>query len=266
MLSITKYIEVTKINFRNHFIKGLRYRADFFVGLITDFAFNALRILFIYTLFSNIDRIGSWGANEFYLLLAVSFLIEGGYMLFFYNGHTQISRKVLSGEFDFMIVKPINLVFNMSTHSVNFGSGVSNILLGLFMLIRTISLLSIKVTLQGMLISTLSLIFGLVIYFGLSLMINLIAFWVIKTDSIYEIFMNSTDLSRYPGQIFSPKIEYAITYILPMQLISVFPTMYLLGEKNGTIVIQQLFYMVLVLIASSIMIKLALKRYASASS
>lgn len=262
---IKKYIKILKIILRNTLYRNFIYRIEFFVGIITDTLFNIVKISFILVLLNYTVRLGNWNSNMITLLLGTSFLIESIYMFFFFNSHSSISMHVNKGDMDFFLIKPISEMFYLSINNVNFGSGISNIIFAIIYLIKGLSNQNLNLSIfLGYLFMV---ICGSTIYFCISISVNAISFWTIQANNIFNLFINITDFYRYPGEIFPKKINEFITFILPLQLIAVFPTMYLLNMGNSSWIFWfEIVMTCLMLFISRKILKFAIKNYSSASS
>lgn len=228
-----KYIHVLSIVIRNSFYKASAYRANFFSGLITDFCFNLSRIVFVNILFGHADTLGGWNIHHYQLFFGCSFLAESIYMFFFYNSHTTISRRIICGDMDFLLTKPMAEMFVLSAMDVNLGSGISNFVLGMSFLSMGVNGLDLEIAPGRLALLGFLVLCGSMIYFSLSLMINLLSFWVVNANSVFDLFMNITDLYRYPGDLFPRVVSSVITFVLPLQFIAILPAGWLMGDSGA---------------------------------
>lgn len=228
-----KYIHVLSIVIRNSFYKASAYRANFFSGLITDFCFNLSRIVFVNILFGHTDTLGGWNIHHYQLFFGCSFLAESIYMFFFYNSHTTISRRIICGDMDFLLTKPMSEMFVLSAMDVNLGSGISNFILGMSFLSMGVNGLDLEIAPGSLALFGFLVLCGSMIYFSLSLMINLLSFWVVNANSVFDLFMNITDLYRYPGDLFPRIVSSVITFVLPLQFIAILPAGWLMGDSGA---------------------------------
>lgn len=247
---IKRYFKLLKIFVKNSLIKVLTYRLDFFVSLITDACFCFVRVLFIGTIFKYVTHIGNWTYEQFLVYFGCAFLIEGIYMFFFFNGHTTISIKILTGEMDYYLTKPLSEIFYLSFHSSNVGSGLSDILLGLIFLLRGAANISLNLSATRVIVFIFMMFSGLSLYFALSFIINILSFWVIHAGALFNLFISVTDLLRYPGEVFSRGINFIITFIIPFQFIAIIPAKYIMNEISWyyaiiSFILCLLFWMVL---------------------
>lgn len=259
------YIRYLKILFKNCLIKNMTYRLQFFTSLLTDACFCFVRLAFVDILFANVDSLLGWNKGNFMIFFGTSFLIESIYMFFFFDGHTNISRKVQSGDMDLLLIRPINETFYMSINSLNFGSGLSNGILGIVYLLMGINRLNISIGFRDLAVYIFLIVIGSGIYFSLSYLINILSFWVVQVSGIFDVFMNITDLYRYPKDIFNKKVGFFITYILPFQMIAIVPAKSLMGEM-GKESITSVVLLVVYIIIDKVITKRAINAYVSVGS
>lgn len=266
MRALRKYFYVLLIIIRNSFYKLFTYRANFFSGLITDFCFNISRVIFVSILFLNVDNLGGWNRSHYLLFFGCSFLAESIYMFFFYNSHTTISRQIDNGDMDFLLTKPMSEMFMLSAMNINIGSGLSNFILGIIFVSKGMNDLKLNITVSKMILFVFLILCGSIIYFSISLIINLLSFWFVKANNVFEIFMNVTDLYRYPGDIFPRVISSVITFIIPLQLISIVPAKYLTNITTIEAVFLAMIYSTIFILLSYGFMRIAIASYTSASS
>lgn len=263
---IKKYFQVLWIVIRNSFYKISAYRANFFSGLITDFCFNISRIVFVNVLLLNVPNLGGWEENHYLLFFGSSFLAESIYMFFFYNSHTMISQQINNGDMDFLLTKPISEMFILSTMNINFGSGLSNFVLGIVFVIKGIAGLNLEISVSKIIIYGCLILGGSIVYFSISFMINLLSFWFVRAGNVFELFTNITDLYRYPSDIFPKIVSMIITFIIPFQLISITPAKYMIESVNDEIFLGIALYPILFFVISYYIMRAAIAVYTSASS
>ncbi len=266
MRILGKYFLVLWIIIRNSFYKITTYRANFFSGLITDFCFNISRVVFVNVLFLNVGNLGNWNEYHYMIFFGSSFLAESIYMFFFYNSHTTISLQINNGDMDFLLTKPMSEMFMLSAMNVNIGSGLSNFILGVIFISKGMKELNLQKSVAEMCFYAVLIVCGSIVYFSVSLMINLLSFWFVRANNVFEIFMNVTDLYRYPGDIFSKKFSLFITLMIPLQLISMIPAKYLLDSVKVSVLVLEMVYPIIFLLLCYGFMRLAIASYTSASS
>jgi ABC-2 type transport system permease protein len=212
---------------------------DFFSGLITDACFCFVRILVVETIFLYVNQVFGWTRAHYLIFFGTSFLAEGIYMLLFFNSHIKIPQQVETGELDYILSRPTaNSIFLMSMQSINFGSGLANAILGCVYLYLGCNALYLSISVITIAMYILTLLCGALIYFALAFIINITSFWFLQVQNIFNIFMGVSDLYRYPGDIFPKPINTLITFVIPLQFISIMPARVLIeGVKLKNLIV-----------------------------
>ena len=262
-IMLKKYTYLLFLFIRNSLIQAVTYRTDFFVSLLTDSCSCLVRVLFVDFLFQHVTSVGSWSFDLFLVYFGCAFIMEGIYMFFFFNGHTRISLKILTGEMDYFLSKPLSEIFYLSFHSSNIGSGISNLILGSFYLIKGIKNLRLTISLKRLAIFAFLLFCGLILYFSISFLINCLSFWFLQAGVLFSLFLNMTDLLRYPGDIFPKGVHFFITFIIPFQFIAIVPAKYLTGEIGTEYLGLACFFAVTALVLVKAIYHYARKAYSS---
>jgi len=89
--------------------KWMEYRIDFFIGIIAIFLTNVISIVFFWTIFQHIPILNGWKFEQLLFLVGLSFFCFGIWHVFL-NGVSphKIERYIMSGDFDRVLLKPIN--------------------------------------------------------------------------------------------------------------------------------------------------------------
>ncbi len=96
----------------------------------------------------------------------------------------------------------------------------------------------------------------------LCLLLTLI-FWMTRGSNLQELFLVTLQVERVPTEIFSPAAQFLMNFVVPVAMVTVFPTRALLGNLAPELAA----YMAAALLClSSRFWRFALRRYASASS
>lgn len=260
---LKKYVYLLFLFIKNSLMLDLSYRTDFVVSLLTDSCSCLVRVLFVGFIFQHVTMVGNWSFDHFMVYFGCAFIMEGIYMFFFFNGHTRISLKILTGEMDYFLSKPLSEIFYLSCHSSNIGSGISNLILGSIYLVHGMKNMQLTVSLNQLVLFVSLFLCGLILYFSISFIINCLSFWILQTGVLFNLFLNMTDLLRYPGDIFPKGIQFFITFIIPFQFISIVPAKYLLGEVGTEYIGWSFFGAVIALVVVRVMYHYARKAYSS---
>lgn len=258
---LVKYAYLLLLFVKNSLLQAMVYRTDFLVSFVTDSCSCLVKVLFVEFIFRRVASAGNGSFERFMICFGCAFLMEGIYMFFFFNGHTKISRMILTGEMDYFLSKPVSEIFYLSFHHSNIGSGVSNLVLGSIYLFYGVRNLQYGIPLKRIGIFVLMLFCGLVLYFSISFILNCLSFWILQAGVLFDLFLNVTDLMRYPGDIFPKNVRFFITFMIPLQFIAIVPAKYLMGEIGMEYIVWSCFLTVIGIVLVKLFYHYARKAY-----
>ncbi len=210
--------------------------------------------------------LSGWNFHELILLLSFGqLLVYATYILYDHN-FRQIQRKIISGDLDRYIVKPINLKFILSFEQL----AVAQIIP---MLTTIIPLLAYGLSgddsfsYLGIVGAFIILLLCIAIVYFLSLVLMGFNFYTDSADTLRDLLtMGPMDMIRVPLDLFSGWIKFILTYILPMAFAAYYPVKVMQKESNffGVVAIE-LMLLILFITLSKLIWHMGLKRYSGAA-
>jgi ABC-2 type transport system permease protein len=233
----------------------------FFTGKVIRFA---MTLLVLYLIKKNIDSFAGYSSDEL-IIFFLSYQFIDSLAQVFYRGTYLISNAIRSGNFDFLLVKPISPLFQALTGQPDFNDAI---------FIVPATLISIWIALQLDLNITLaSFIWYLVLLanaflIATALHILVIAVGIITTeiDHAVWIYRDFLQLGRYPVTIYLAPLKFALFFIIPIGMMITIPSEVLLNSPPTYSKLFAIFYGAFFFIASLKIWKVCLKHYSSASS
>jgi ABC-2 type transport system permease protein len=186
----------------------------------------------MWIMLSRFKMIKGWSLYEVFFLQALYMTAYALSSAFFHNPVNKLSTQVATGEFDAILVRPVNnLIYYMFRV---FSTGyIGNIALSLSMLIFSWIKLGIG-------INPIKIIFLLVVLFGSSLIQSAIYiisavpnFWLIKGGSLSDLLLfDSSNFVRYPLTAFNRGIQIVLTFVIPYGFVNFYPAHYFLAKND----------------------------------
>ena len=255
----------TKIWFmmsKNSFLTMLNQKLVFFIFLLG----KILRFIFFLGFLSFIIKgskvLAGYEINQV-IFFYVTFVLIDTLAQFLFREVYRFRPLVVSGDFDLILVKPINSLFR--------------ILMGGMDIIDLITIppLIFVVYYVGQMLNPNSL---LVVYYILLVVSGLIiaaAFHIavlslgiitLEIDHTIMIYRDLTSMGRFPVDIYKQPLRGILTYLIPVGIMVTFPAKGLMGLVSSRGVLLSLILAVSVLTLSLMFWNYALKKYTSASS
>jgi ABC-2 type transport system permease protein len=261
---IVKYLRVWfklvtlafKIDLSNRFtaafaITGKVIRFIFFLGFLfllvgrtkTLAGYNLYQVVFFFLTFNLID-------------ILIQFFLRGVY---------HFRGLIVSGDFDLVLVKPINPLFRSLSERTDVYDLMTLVALIIYMIIF-LSTGQITITLGGVVLYLLLIISSFVI--GLAFHIGVMAVGILTTevDNVIMIYRDLSAMGRVPIDVYQEPLRTFLTIIVPIAVLMTFPAKALMGLLSWQWVAFSFVISGVFLFGSLLFWKYALTQYSSASS
>ena len=212
--------------------KLMEYKVDFLLGAVGMLFEQAMQILFIGIIFSQIPTLNGWSFEEILFIYGFSLIPKSIDHLFFDNLWIVGYRIVRKGDFDKYLTRPINSLYHVIVENFcvdAFGEMLTCILL----LAYAIPGLKIPFYWYTIPLLIVVVIFATMIYTSLKIMTAAISFWTKASGHVMHMLYMVNDFSKYPVTIYNKAVQTVITYIIPFAFTAYFPASYFLSGENG---------------------------------
>lgn len=196
--------------------------------------------------------------------LVVFFLIYNLFDLlgqFLFRGIYWFRQKIVSGDFDFYLVKPLNPLFQVLFSHTDF--------LDLPLLIVTIIYMFIylpAVSVVTLFHFCLFAFIAMTVTLAIHIVVAAIGIITTEVDHTIWIFRDLSTVGRMPITAYPQAVQLLFTYLVPIAFISTFPAQTLLGQTPVRLTVIATFFALFVYLLAIKFWHYALKQYSSASS
>lgn len=220
-----KYLKIYSIFVRNSFQLFLSHRFNFLMGIIANMIWTAFQLISLRFLFDKISTFQGWSFRDLILLLGFGQIYVYTSVLIYDSNISDLPKKIISGAFDRMLTKPVNIKFLSSFETVAIAQFIP--------MITTVTPLLLyglagrqNLTFSSLLIASLFIILGNIAFYLLTLALIGLTFFVENALSIKDfITQRTSDLSRIPTDYFPKVIRYIITYAIPLAFVTFYPAL-----------------------------------------
>lgn len=233
----------------------------YFIGKLTRFIFF---LILIYSIFRFTNTLAGYTKYEV-ILFFLTFNLMDVLAQAFFRGIYYFKNDIRSGNFDYIISKPINPLF----YSLSRMTDILDIIFlapVVILIIFTIIKLSIIITLTNILFYLFFIFLGMIIILGIHILSACVTIWTIESENFIWFYRESMTIGRFPPEIYSPAVQFIFIYIMPIIVIVAFPTKVLLGLLTFKAGIIAFTVAILFFIVSILLWNVSLKHYSSASS
>ena len=246
--------------------KLMEYKVDFIVGAVGFLLSQALEILFIGIIFSQIPDLAGWTFNEILFIYGFSLIPKAIDHMFFDNLWMVGYHIVRKGEFDKYLTRPINSLFYVTVEKFQIDA-FGELIMGIILITYSLIQIGADIVWYRVLVLLFLVPFAVLIYTAIKIITSAISFWTKQSGHITHMFYMSSDFSKYPVTIYNNFIKVVITFIIPFAFTAYYPASYFLRGENGlfcvlgTILISSLLFVVSILVWNR-----GVKKYESAGS
>lgn len=263
---LSLYLKFIKIR-----LKGMvEYRGAFVWGAVAQAVAYLAEFMLIWIMINKFNVIGSWQSYEVLLLYAmnlVSYAIAG---FFLYNPYASLAGLIKTGEFDELLIRPLNPLLYIITKMFNYGY-FSHLVIGSVLIATCFVKLGVMMTPLKVVFLIIIIISGALIQGAAFLFVSVPAFWMTESNSLGFLLGQLRDFIRYPISIYPKGVQVMLTLVIPYAFISFYPAQYFLGKDDFSIFHPVMQYLsplvgVGVFILAYMFWRLGIKSYSSSGS
>lgn len=263
-LGVSRYWRVYRTFFVSSFARELEFRANFFAKILQNLVWIGFFILILLVVYRNTNSVAGWSRGDSFVLAGSIFLMTAVAAALFMS-LMEIPQQVRQGTLDFVITKPIDTQFWISTRRFNFDQ-VGSLFAGIVMLALGLTQSHIAPAIGDWAAFVLLLAASLGIYYSICLMLMTTGIWLIRVDNLWVLTESLTQVSRFPLDIYGVGLQRIFTFVLPLAFIATIPASQLIRGANWPMVGLGLIWAVAFLGLSRWFWRFALTHYTSASS
>ena len=233
-----KYFRIYGQYIRIAFSARVAYRADFFLGLLINFAGNMLLPLLTILIYTNGAAFPGWNFHESLLIQSVFMLSMGVSAPFFNNMVWVTMEHVREGTYDVLMLKPGSPVFVTAASAFSFEhAGV--LFGGILMFAYSMKNLPAP-SFVGIFLFLLLFIMGVCLYLGCILLMSAACFKWVGNSRMFQIYDALAMYGRYPATIFSGTLRIVVTYVIPVAMLGFLPASAILGRITTEMLLASL--------------------------
>lgn len=264
MKTLIRYIKIWSLLAKYEFMYQFSSKFSavfFFIGK----TFRFISFLFILLLLKqNTKSIGGYSLDEVIIFFLTFNLIDITSQMIF-RGVYGITGKIRSGQLDFYLAEPINVLFRSLAGSPDFNDLLILIPFLIFAGWYAFTLLP-SISILQLLLYLAFLINGFLISMAFHIAVICIGILTVQVDSAILMYRDIASMGRFPVDIYREPLRALITYAIPVGIMMNVPAQILVGKATPILlVVSAGIGMITVLVALQFW-KYALRSYTSASS
>jgi len=184
-------------------------------------------VALVFILFQRAPEIAGWRFNEILFLYGFGLIPLSLFNVVSVNLYYFGESYIIEGKFDRVLLRPVHSLFQVMSEQFRL-EALSDTAVGLFIVAYTSRQLGLQHGLDDWAFLVAAALCGLIIYLAVFLMLTCVSFWVEDRVGIIPPVYNMLAFGRYPLNIYSPFVQFLLSWVIPFGFASFYPSTVLL--------------------------------------
>jgi ABC-2 type transport system permease protein len=258
-----RYLKVLQLFWSTAIAAELEYRLNFVIATLSSLGNLIGSIFGLFLFYRTGYTFEGWNWQEALIILGIFTLLQGISTTFLVPNLNRIVEQVQQGTLDFVLLKPINSQFWLSSRTVS-PWGIPDLIFGVLVIAYAGKNLGLGI--NNYLIGIVPIFFGIMILYSLWFMLGATSIWFVKIYNVTEVLRGLLDAGRFPMVAYPASYRFFFTFVVPVAFLTTVPAQTMLGRTPLVWLIGAGVLAFVLILASAIFWRFALRFYTSASS
>ena len=209
----------------------LEYRLTTLIDIFTYILNFGVGYVSTWVLLSKFKSIQGWTLYEVFFLFNINMVASGISGLFFSGPMRGMEQMLQYGDFDMVLIRPMDPLFFTLIGRPNFTS-FSSLILGTGVFILCFTHLAIHLTILKIVFLLAAILGAALIQAAILVIIGTMSFWLVKNTATYSLLNCFNNFIDYPISIYNKSIQAFLTFVIPVAFVNFYPVHYFL-DKTG---------------------------------
>jgi len=225
------YLSLFWLELRTSLALAMQYRADFVTDGFVEVFWTLTALVPLFVVFRARPVVAGWTFGEALMVTGFFTLLQGVLEGAINPSMTLVVEQIRKGTFDFVLLKPKDAQFLVTTarvlpwRAVNALTAAALFVYGFVVLHRAPAVSDLGVT-------ALLLFASVGILYSLWMLAVSLAFYVVRVDNLTVLFGAVFDAARWPASVFRGFLHVLFTFVIPLAVMTTFPADALLGRAS----------------------------------
>lgn len=248
-----------------HLKSQMQHKASFALLTIGQFLTSFSAFLGIYFIMSQFRAVEGFTFGEVMICFSVV-LTAFALAECFARGFDLFSSTIGNGEFDRILIRPKNIIFQVLASKAEF-TRVGRLFQAVLSLSISVVYGDIYWNIMKIITVFLMIACGTVVFSALFAVGAAVCFFSTESLEVLNIFTDGgREFGRYPLSVYGKDILRFYTFVVPMALFQYYPFLYIIGRTDNLIYALSPIFSLLFVIPVAILWKIGLKHYKSTGS
>jgi ABC-2 type transport system permease protein len=201
----------------------MAFRANFLIKLVVEALWLGILVVFYEVIFSKTSLVAGWDRESYLFFVGCHYALSGVIETFFLENCTRFAELVRSGDLDFYLLRPIDEQFLITVRHMDW-STFPNILQGGAVMAYALAARGEPVAVGHSVLFLVLFACGCAMAYSFLLMLSSLSVYLVRNQSLLEMWWLFTTLMRYPREIFMTStwarpLGVFFSFIVPVLLV-----------------------------------------------
>lgn len=249
--------------------RELAFRGNFLVKVSVEVLWLGILVAFYRTVFARTSHVAHWSEPDYFFFVGCFFALNGLIETLFLENCNEFAELVRTGDLDFLLLRPIDEQFLITVRRIDWGTA-PNVLMGGILMVIALVQKGWHFDLVRVLSFFVTFACGTAIAYSFMLFLTSLSVWLVRNQSLMEMWWLFSSLARYPKEIFAGRwaepLGNFFTFMVPILVVSNVPANVMVRVFDPWMVVLTLVAAGELLYFSRRFFQHALRSYRSASS
>jgi len=219
----------------------LEYRLTTLIDIFTYILNFGVGYISTWVLLSKFQSIHGWTLYEVFFLFNINMVASGISGLFISSPMRGMEQMLQNGDFDMVLIRPMDSLFYTIIGCPNFTS-TSALILGTGVFILCFTHLAIHITILKIVFLLAAILGAALIQTAILVVIGTMSFWLVKNTATYSLLNCFNNFLDYPITIYARSIQAFLTFVIPVAFVNFYPAHYFLNKTGDNLFFPALQY------------------------
>lgn len=226
---MTRYLHMLRLFWSTSLAAEMEYRLNFVIAFTTALLGLIGSLFGLSLFFRGGTSLGGWSWNESLVVMGIFTLLEGLSSTLLTPNLGRIVGHVQKGTLDFVLLKPIDSQFWLSTRNFSPG-GLPNVVFGFIVIAVASWRLDLSPAWLGM--SVIPMLVSCVVLYSLWFILATTGVWFVKIYNATEVLRSLLEAGRFPMSAYPAAYRVMFTFVLPVAFMTTAPAEVMLGRGS----------------------------------
>lgn len=225
---IGRHLRLLGTQARLSMLLAMQYRWDFLLDGVMSVFWTLTALIPLYLVFQERPVIAGWSYGEALVVVGFFTFLDGVLKGAINPSLTTVIEHIRSGTLDFVLLKPADSQFLVSTARFS-PWRVTSVLAAGLVLVYAFSEIGRPPAPLAVATSLLMAGAGVLVLYSMWILVVSVAFRAVRIDNLRYLFESIFDAARWPATVFKGALSFVFTFVIPLALMTTYPAQALLG-------------------------------------